>query len=62
MNETSKQIRDKCQDLLNDLRNSQKNLDDKQIIKMLITLSDLFHQRLTLIETGDLRALDRTTF
>lgn len=62
MNKTSKQIRDKCQDLLNDLRNPQKNLDDKQIIKTLIMLSDLFHQRLTLIETGGLRALDRTTF
>lgn len=62
MNETSKQIRNKCQDLLNDLQNSQKKLDDKQIFKILITLSDLLHQRLTLTETGDLRALDRTTF
>lgn len=62
MNETSKQIRDKCQDFIIELRNPQKNLNDKQIIKILITLSDLFHQRLTLIETGDLTALDRTTF
>lgn len=62
MNETSKQIRDKCQDFVTELRNPQKNLDDKQIIKTLIMLSDLFHQRLTLIETGDLKALDRTTF
>ena len=62
MNETSKQIRDKCQDFITELRNPQKNLDNKQIIKTLITLSDLFHQRLTLIETGDLKAIDRTTF
>lgn len=60
--ETTKQLREFCQKLINELNHPQIRLDDNQTLKNLITLSGELHKRLALLEGVSPGELDGTTF